>query len=159
MSEPRPPFTLDRQSLLVSAPGGARVADLERFLEAEGLTLDLSPVPDATVADWLGHGAEGSRSPWLDPADHLLAGFDATLKDGRKLEVHPAPRRAVGPDMLSLFFGTEGRFGVFTRAWLRVHTRGVVRPTTAPFDPEDAPLERGEHALWDALEKELSSRS
>jgi alkyldihydroxyacetonephosphate synthase len=153
------PFVLDRVSLLVSAPGDARIADLEHFLEGEGLTLDLSPLPDATVAAWLGHGAKGSRSPWLDPVDHLVAGFEATLKDGRRLEVRPAPRRAVGPDMLSLFFGTEDRFGSFTRAWLRVHRKDVVRPTTAPFEAKDPPLERGEHALWDALEKELSSRS
>ncbi|HEX7602567.1 MAG TPA: hypothetical protein VF316_13215 [Polyangiaceae bacterium] len=152
-------FVLDRESLLVSAPGNARVLELERFLEGEGLTLDLSPMPDATVADWLGGGAKGTRSPWLDPVDHLLAGFEATMKDGRRLEVRPAPRRAVGPDMLSLFFGTEDRFGTFTLAWLRVHPRSVVRPTTGPFDAKDAPIERGEHALWDALEKELSSRS
>jgi len=152
-------FVLDRESLLVSAPGDARVPDLERFLEGEGLTLDLSPMPDATLADWLGHGAKGSRSPWLDPVDHLLAGFDATLNDGRRLEVRPAPRRAVGPDMLSLFFGTEERFGTITLAWLRVHRKGAARPTTGPFDAKDAPLEHGEHALWDALEKELSSRS
>jgi len=152
-------FALDRESLLVSAPGDAHVHELERFLEGEGLTLDLSPMPDATIADWLGRGANGSRSPWLDPADHLLAGFEATLKDGRRLEVRPAPRRAVGPDMLSLFFGTENRFGTFTRAWLRVHPKLVTRPATGPFDAKDAALERGEHALWDALEKELSSRS
>lgn len=152
-------FVLDRESLLVSAPGDASVADLERFLESEGLTLDLLPLPSVTVAVWLAHGAQGARSPWLDPVDHLLAGFDVTLKDGRRLEVRPAPRRAVGPDMLALFFGTEDRFGSCSRAWLRVHPRDVVRPTTAPFDAKDAPLERGEHALWDALEKELSSRS
>ena len=152
-------FVLDRESLLVSSPGDANVADLERFLEREGLTLDLSPVPDATVDDWLAHGATGARSPWLDPVDHLLAGFEVTLGDGRRLEVRPAPRRAVGPDMLALFFGTEHRFGAFSRAWLRVHPRGVVRPATAPFDAKEGPLEPGEHALWDALEKELSSRS
>jgi len=152
-------FLLDRESLLVASPGDATVADLERFLEGEGLTLDLLPMPSTTVAEWLAHGAQGARSPWVDPVDHLLAGFDVILKDGRKLEVRPAPRRAVGPDMLALFFGTEDRFGSFSRAWLRVHPRSVVRPTTDPVEVKEGPLERGEHALWDALEKELSSRS
>lgn len=146
--------SLDRESLLVEAAGDVSLADVERVLRVHDLTLDLSVAFAGTVAEWLATGAPGARSPWLDPADHLLAGITARLDDGRELVVRPAPRRAVGPDVVALFFGMGERYGKITTAWLRVHRVGAPRPTE-PFRETDIAIEPSERALWDAIAAEL----
>ncbi len=147
--------SFDEASLLVDVDGAAPVADVEAFLQLRGHGLDLSAPFTGSVATWLATGAPGARSAWLDPADHLVAGFTARLADGRELEVRPAPRRAVGPDTFALFFGMGERFGAITRAWLRVHPTRAVRPTV-PFAYAEPPVSDDERALWDAIARELT---
>lgn len=133
------------------------LSDAEGWLNEAGLTLDLSlPSGPLTVAAWLGRGAPGARDRLLDPVDQLVAGLDATLADGRSLSLHPAPRRAVGPDLTALFVGGHGRFGRIDAVWLRVHRRDVLRPTAPPFvrDRDPAP-NAGERALLDAIARGL----
>ena len=148
--------TIDRVSLLVELDGATTLEEAERELRAQALTLDVAP-NTLTVAEWLAHGARGVRDAWLDPADHLVAGIEATLTNGTKIRVHPAPRRAVGPDLIALFVGTQGRFGTIDRAWLRVHPVGVARPTTSAFKGEDDPaMTPEEEAIFATLERELA---
>ena len=91
-------FEIDRTSLLVRVPGTATLASIEAVLAKEELTLACARASsmEMTVADWLASGAPGAKSVFADPADHLVAGLTATLTNGRRIEVHPAPRRAVG---------------------------------------------------------------
>jgi alkyldihydroxyacetonephosphate synthase len=138
---------LDRASQLVHAAGSATLADVERALAHEGLSLGLgpdAPPRDRTsVAAWLASGAPGAPDPWLDPVDHLVAGFTARLASGVELEVRPAPRRAVGPDLFALFFGQEGKAGAITSAHLRA--RGVERARALPTGIErNPPMSEGE---------------
>lgn len=147
---------VDRESLLACIDGARKLDDVERELRAQGLSLDASlPSPAPTLAEWLAHGAPGARDHWLDPVDQLLAGLEATLKDGRTLSIRPAPRRAVGPDLTALFVGAHGRFGLIDRAWMRVHPLGVARPTAPAFACDrDPPMSAGERALLDAISRE-----
>jgi alkyldihydroxyacetonephosphate synthase len=147
---------LDRESLLACIDASTEVASAERTLNDAGLTLDLRAVPSGALGEWLARGAPGTRDRWLDPADQLLAGLDATLTDGRALVVRPAPRRAVGPDLTALFVGAGGRFGRIDRAWMRVHRRDATRPTAPAFQVDrDPPVSDGERALIEAIAKAL----
>jgi len=159
--EPRPAsrgaLEIDRESLLADVAGTMDLATAERVLNDEGLTLDAGPLsPSVTLSAWLAEGAPGSRDAWLDPADQRLAGLDATLHGGRPLSIRPAPRRAVGPDLTALLVGARERFGRIDRAWMRVHPRGVTRPTSAPFHHERDPApSAGELALLDRIARAL----
>ena len=160
-AEPAPegPLHIDRESLLACIDGSMELGAAEAALAERRLTLDVERGADrhSTIAEWLARGAPGTRDRWLDPADQLLAGLDATLVDGRTLRIRPAPRRAVGPDLTALFVGARGRFGRIERAWLRVHPRGVARPTAPALRLErDPPVSDGENALLDAAERELA---
>jgi FAD/FMN-containing dehydrogenase len=129
------------------------LSSLEGWLRESGLTLaaDL-PVASVTVGDWLAAGAPGHRDRWLDPADQLVAGLSATLKDGRTIVVRPMPRRSVGPDLVALFFGAQHRFGRIDEAWLRVHRTSERLPEGPPFVyPRDPPLSDDERALADGV--------
>jgi alkyldihydroxyacetonephosphate synthase len=134
MPAPAAPETpeLDRLSLLVHARGDATLAQIEEMLVREGLSLglgpDAPPLADTTVDAWIAQGAPGAPDPWLDPADHLLAGFTARLASGAELSVRPGPRRAVGPDLFALFLGMRGRVGTILSAHLRAHGGSAPRP-------------------------------
>jgi alkyldihydroxyacetonephosphate synthase len=142
--------TVDRVSMLVHAAGVATLGEIERVAEAHGFTLGLGPdapgLDATTVSGWIAGGARGAPDPWLDPVDHTVAGLTARLASGAEIEVRPAPRRAVGPDLFALFLGTEGKVGEVTSAHLRVFSRELARPlaTGVPRDPAVGSEER----LW-----------
>jgi alkyldihydroxyacetonephosphate synthase len=120
---------LDKTSLLARVDGTMTLREVEETLATSGFTLDVAGAAASTerVADWLASGARGARDAWLDPADHLVAGLDARLLDGRPLVVRPAPRRSVGPDLIAMVVGMGGRFATVERAWLRIHPVNVAR--------------------------------
>jgi alkyldihydroxyacetonephosphate synthase len=151
-------FTLDRESLLVKVDGGMALADVEASLVELGLTLDVTGALAVTqcVAAWLAEGARGSRDPWLDPVDHLIAGCELILRDGRRFEIRPAPRRAVGPDLIALVVGMGERFARVESAWLRVHPIGLKRPNQGALAGElDPEISEGEAGLLDAIAARL----
>jgi alkyldihydroxyacetonephosphate synthase len=156
---------VDRVSLLADVTADETLASLEAALARDGLTLGLDGVAgegrprfstDDTLGEWLARGAPHARDRWRDPADHLLAGLEAELPDGRTLVVRPAPRRATGPDLVGLVVGAEGRCMTLRRAWVRVHSLTARVPETAPFRPaQPSELNEGEQRLMSAIEREL----
>ena len=157
------PIVIDTVSLLVEVSAATTLDALETELAARGFTLGVAlgdAGPSDAVSHWLAQGAPGAASVFADPADHLLAGLEATLLSGDKLEVRPGPRRAVGPDLTALFVGAHGRFGIIDRAWLRIHRRDARRPSLPlPAGDLDPPVTEAEARLLDALRCELDNSS
>ncbi len=150
-------ISLDAKSLLVEVSADVTVAELEASLLRADYTLCLSGAPpDGTVGAWLAAGARGARCPWDDPADHLVAGFQAKHRGtGEDLDVRAAPRKSVGPDLLALVVGMRERYFVLTRVWLRIFPRDA-RPVVAPFTaPADGPVSPEESALMARIAAEL----
>lgn len=152
---------IDHASLLAHVEGGATLDAVETELAAQGLTLGLAQgagegALDVTVADWIARGIPGAASTFADPADHVIAGLEATLKNGDRLDVRPVPRRAVGPDLLALVLGGGGRLGRVDRAWIRVHRKDAARPRLPlPGVDLDPPVSDAEARLFDAIAREL----
>jgi alkyldihydroxyacetonephosphate synthase len=156
-NDARASMIIDRTSLLVEIAAVVTLGACEDALRAAGLTLDVPTVDrGASVGSWLASGARGARDPWSDPADHLVAGLEATMNDGSTLSIRPTPRRAVGPDLIALVVGMADRFARIERAWLRVHSlngdRARVHPLVADRNP---PLSEGESRLLVEIERAL----
>jgi alkyldihydroxyacetonephosphate synthase len=152
-------IAVDEASLLVSVPAAKTLSSLEAALGSRGFTLGVA-IGDAgssTVGDWLAKGAPGAASVFSDPADHLVAGLEATLPGGKRLEVRPTPRRAVGPDLIALAVGTHRTLATVDRAWLRIHRRGAKRPSMPlPAGVDlDPPVTEAEARLVAAVQREL----
>jgi len=111
---------LDIESQILHVEGGALVSTVECHLRARGLTLGASDVldPRQSVSDWLASGAPGARAHADDPVDQLVCGLDVVLPDGTELTIRPAPRRAVGPDLVPAFVGGRAALGVIVGAHL-----------------------------------------
>ena len=152
---------VDVTSLLVGSPGSCTLDGVETALAARGFTLGVSlekAGASSTLADWLAAGAPGAPAMFSDPADHVVAGLLADLPNGKKLEVRPGPRRAVGPDLTSLAIGTHHRLATVTHAWLRIHRLDARRPSLPlPATELDPPGSEAEARLVDAIHRELSA--
>jgi alkyldihydroxyacetonephosphate synthase len=150
---------IDPTSLLVSVPASCTLDGVETALAARGFTLGaaLDGNSAQAIGDWLAAGAPGAPSMFADPADHLVAGLLATLANGKKLEIRPGPRRAVGPDLTALALGTRGRLASVTHAWLRIHRIDARRPSLGlPKTDLDPPVSPAEARLVDAIHDELA---
>jgi FAD/FMN-containing dehydrogenase len=141
---------------LLEVDGAQSLRDVEAYCTSKGFSLRLETIPDMPIATWIAEGAPGSRSAFLDPADHLIAGLHGVLKNGKSLRIPPCPRRAAGPDVVALFQGQWGRFGTVERVWLRVHTLDADRPTFAFARDTNPKLTPMEEVMMLILEKELS---
>jgi alkyldihydroxyacetonephosphate synthase len=150
LSAPPTRPALDPLSGLVHVSGAATLGEVESFLAREGLSLSLgSDAPslaETTVDAWIAAGARGAPDPWSDPVDHLVAGFSAVLRSGGELEIRPAPRRAVGPDLFAMFLGMRGRVGRIVSAHLRAHGAERARPMPSTFE-HNPPVNEAESRL------------
>jgi len=153
----RPQFVLDELSQLLEVDARQSLAAVEAVLGRANLTLGLGDgAPwSASVADWIALGFPSAPDTWCDPVRSRVAGFEAKV-DGVHACVRATPRRATGPDLLSLFSGARGLVGAVERAQLALTKRGVSAARAASFqwdrDPaitvaEQQAFELAAHAL------------
>ncbi|MGC8510643.1 MAG: FAD-binding oxidoreductase [Acidimicrobiales bacterium] len=107
----------------VSVQAGVFGPDLETALAAQGLTLGHRPQSFdlSTVGGWLATRGAGQYSNRYGTIAEMVREVDVVLASGELVRLGSrAPRRAVGPELVSLFVGSEGALGVITRATLAV---------------------------------------
>lgn len=112
---------LDVPSRTLHVEGGATLGAVEARLHGDGLTLGTSGTAAfqrESIASWLARGAPGARAHADDPVDQLVAGLDVVIADGTPIVIRPAPRRAVGPDLVPSFVGGRGCLGAIVGAHL-----------------------------------------
>ena len=115
---------VDKVSMIVEVLPGTFGDALEAELAAaHGLTVGHWPQSMAlsTVGGWLACRGAGQFSNRYGKIEDIVVGLEVVLADGRTIRTGGQPRQAVGPDLTQLFVGSEGTFGVITRAWLQAH--------------------------------------
>lgn len=139
---------IDDRSLFADLDANLTLDEAENLLVRRGLTLGTMGEGMATLGQWLALGLPGTRSHWEDPVDHVLVTLRARVGQ-RIFQLPPAPRRAVGPDLLTFFRG-ESRVGRVERVTLRVHPIGSPRARALKCDlvPPEGP-NGAEVAAWE----------
>lgn len=117
-------LTLDRESGLAEVGAGMTGPELETALAPHGVTLGHFPQSWelSTVGGWIATRSSGQESLGYGRIEDMVAGLEVVAPGGR-LELPPLPASAAGPDLRQLVMGSEGRFGIITRAVLRVTDR------------------------------------
>jgi alkyldihydroxyacetonephosphate synthase len=112
---------LDEKSNLATFEAGASGPQIERQLAARGYTLGHFPQSWelSTLGGWIATRSSGQQSYHYGRIENLLAGVHVETPTG-PLDLPPLPASAAGPDLRQLILGSEGRFGVITRATVRV---------------------------------------
>lgn len=115
---------LDEASELATFGAGTLGPAVEAALAPHGLTLGHFPqsFEHSTLGGWIVTHSAGQESLGVGRIADLVAGLELVAPGGR-LELPAMPASAAGPDLRQLVVGSEGRFGVVTRATVRVRRR------------------------------------
>ena len=129
----RPGITLDmrRMNRLLAVDAQSRTADLEpglfgpqieEALAPHGLTLGHHPDSYiySTLGGWLATRSAGTQSNVYGKIEDMVVGMTVVTPTG-VIETRALPAASNGPDLNRLLVGSEGTFGVITRATMRVH--------------------------------------
>jgi len=114
-------LAFDKTSLLATFGAGVRGPDLEAQLRARDTTLGHFPQSFelSTLGGWVVTRSSGQQSYYYGRIEDLFAGGHVEMPVGA-LDLPPHPASAAGPDMRHLILGSEGRFGILTKATVRV---------------------------------------
>jgi alkyldihydroxyacetonephosphate synthase len=112
---------LDLTSQLATFEAGVCGPDLERQLNERGCTLGHFPQSWelSTLGGWIATRSSGQQSYHYGRIEDLLAGGHTETPQG-PIDLPPLPASAAGPDLRHFLLGSEGRYGIITRAIVRV---------------------------------------
>jgi len=115
----------DEVSGIVRVGAGCRVMEVEDRAARAGLTLGtlLPQTAFKKLGAWLAGPTRGERTEPGGRLETSVLALEAVLADGSVYRSVEAPRSATGPDLDHLLLGAEGRFGIITRATLRLQGR------------------------------------
>ena len=126
------------RSVVVEA--GCVLEYLGKALEEHGLMLGHDPwsLPIATVGGAISTNGVGYRAASYGPMGEQVLGLEVVLPDGELLTTRSVPKYSSGPNLNHLFIGSEGVFGIITKATLRVFRLPEKRSfATVGFDSFD----------------------
>jgi alkyldihydroxyacetonephosphate synthase len=111
----------DETSQLATFEAGVCGPDLEQQLKERGCTLGHFPQSWelSTLGGWIATRSSGQQSYHYGRIEELFAGGHTETPQG-PIDLPPLPASAAGPDLRHLLLGSEGRYGIITRAIVRV---------------------------------------
>jgi alkyldihydroxyacetonephosphate synthase len=136
---------LDEVSGEATLAAGTTGPEAEALLSAHGFELGHFPQSFryATIGGFAAARSSGQNSAGNGRFDAMVTGIRVATPTG-DLDLGRAPGSAAGPDLLRLFLGSEGIFGVITEVRVRVHPV----PTARIFESWTFPdFDRGADAL------------
>ena len=113
---------INSTDMTAEVEAGVVLEDLENALFDLGLMPGHDPysVPIATVAGTVSTNGVGYRAGAFGPMGDQVVALEVVLPDGRIVSTRAVPNQSSGPSLKHLFIGSEGVFGVITKATIRV---------------------------------------
>jgi alkyldihydroxyacetonephosphate synthase len=114
-------LSVDTNSLTATAEAGISGPALEKALQPRGLTLGHYPqsFEFSTLGGWIAHRGAGQGSNSYGRVEDWLLGVELATPRG-PLATKPSPASSTGPDLTEMIIGSEGVFGIVTKATVRV---------------------------------------
>ncbi|MHB1090370.1 MAG: FAD-binding oxidoreductase [Ilumatobacteraceae bacterium] len=116
--------SVDRESGIVEVLPGTFGPEFENELRTQHqLTVGHFPqsFDISTVGGWVACRGAGQYSTRYGKIEDMVVALEVVLADGSVITTGGTPAAAMGPDLTSLFVGSEGTLGIVTRIWLRAH--------------------------------------
>ncbi|MFK4791212.1 FAD-binding oxidoreductase [Microbacterium sp. ZW T5_56] len=121
-------IALDPISGEATLGAGTRGPEAERLLAEQGFELGHYPQSFryASIGGFAAARSSGQNSAGYGRFDAMVTGLRVATPTG-ELTLGRAPGSAAGPDLVRVFLGSEGAFGVITEVRVRVHVRPAER--------------------------------
>ena len=126
--------------LTARVEAGVVLQELVEALAEHGLMPGHDPysVSIATVAGAISTNGVGYRAAAFGPMGQQVVALEVVLPDGRVMTTRSVPKYSAGPNLNHLFIGSEGVFGIITKATIRVYRQPEAQLfATAAFDSFD----------------------
>lgn len=116
-------FSINHKNMTVTAGAGWTGAELENELNHYGYTSGHYPqsFQSAVVGGMVATRAIGTFSTKYGKMDDIVTALEVVLPNGDILQTHRAPKRSTGPELMELFLGSEGVYGIITEATMKIY--------------------------------------
>lgn len=114
---------IEEKSMVVTAEAGITGPELEKVLNAKGLTMPHYPGSfhfGATLGGYLAARGSGVISTKYGKAEDLVLQIQAAVPPGKLFETIKVPSHASGPGIIQAIVGSEGTLGIITKATMRI---------------------------------------
>ena len=120
---------LDEENFQACIEAGISGKELERELSARGYTSGHDPdsIELSTLGGWIATNASGMKKNRYGNIEDIVLEATLVTPAGDVETLHATPRNSVGVQPRGLLFGSEGNFGIITKAVLKVHPKPVAR--------------------------------
>jgi alkyldihydroxyacetonephosphate synthase len=115
-------FNLNKKGLSVTVGVGWNIAQLEDELNRFGYTTGHFPqsMLSATIGGSIATIAVGTLSTKYGKFDDMLLALEAVLPTGEIIFTKESPKKSCGINLNHLFLGSEGSFGICTKATIKI---------------------------------------
>ena len=115
-------ISINPTDMTAEVEAGVVLEDFENILFDLGLMPGHDPysVPIATVAGTISTNGVGYRAGAHGTMGDQVVALEAVLPSGQIMETRAVPNQSSGPSLKHLFIGSEGVFGIITKACVRV---------------------------------------
>ncbi len=137
-------LSISPQDMTARVEAGVVLEDLYDALAEHGLMPGHDPysVPIATVAGTISTNGVGYRAAAFGPMGEQVTALEVVTPTGQVISTREVPKNSTGPDLNRLFIGSEGVFGIITKATVKVFRKPEAEVfAAAAFDSFDRGFE------------------
>lgn len=124
LSRMRKIIDFNEEDLTVTVEPGILIYELEEWLNSKGYTLRHVPQSYhiASIGGCIATLSTGQYSTGYGGIEDMVLNLEVVLPSGEVIWTRSmtVPRSSMGPDLKHLFIGSEGAFGIITKATLRI---------------------------------------
>lgn len=115
-------FNLDEESMVLEVGAGITGPELEKRLNEKNLTMGNFPesFEYSTVGGWIATNAAGQESNRYGKIKDMVIGIKLITPSGIFVD-HKTPAESAFFKVSDIGIGSEGAFGIISRAWVKVH--------------------------------------
>tara|TARA_B100001248_G_scaffold12558_1_gene8227 strand:+ start:953 stop:2710 length:1758 start_codon:yes stop_codon:yes gene_type:complete len=117
--------SIDEENLLATVQSGILGVDLENRLQKLGYTAGHEPdsIEFSTLGGWISTNASGMKKHRYGNIEDIVQNITLITPAGTINQIKPVTRSSFGVKTQNLIFGSEGNFGIITKATIRIHRK------------------------------------
>ena len=114
---------IDEKNLLATVQSGILGIDLEKKLKKLGYTAGHEPdsIEFSTLGGWISTNASGMKKHRYGNIEDIVQNITLLTPKGTINQIKPLTRSSIGIKAQNMIFGSEGNFGIITKATIKIH--------------------------------------